>query len=329
MRAGWLALTLSWAACSARSEPATQDLLELERLSFVRPGRCSLPGTDLSLERPLVFDRFEVTRAELRHYWPDRALGGGRSWQEDAAHDAPERSDWPAFLDFHEAEELARARGMRLPTPREWLYVAVGGRDYKNPWGGLGRQFFANTLVFDTDGVNFSVKQPCNVGSYENGKSKPFGCYDLLGNVWEWVDGLVPGYEAAARGDELDAYLDNDFGTVASVMGGAYDSAWRPSFEFDAAVGVQRFHARRLAKDDTGPSFGARMCADAEAYLQAHAGRWGAGEAARARVVAVGRAWGRDDLARSHLKTLLADLRARPAAGVGLAWLEEGALSPP
>jgi len=329
VRAGWLALTLSWAACGARSEPATRALYELERLSFVRPGRCSLLGTDLSLARALVFDRFELTRADLRHYRPERVQGDERAWQEDSAHDAPERGDWPAFLDFHGAEELARARGMRLPTPREWLYVAVGGRDYKSPWGGLGRQFFANTLVFDAEGVNFSVKQPCNVGSYENGKSEPFGCYDLLGNVWEWVDGLVLGYEAAARGDELDAYLDDDSGRVASVMGGAYDTVWRPTFEFDPAAGVQRFHARRLAKDDSGPSIGARMCADAEAYLLAKAGEWGADEASRARVVAVGRAWGRDDLARSHLKTMLSALRARPGAPAGLAWLEEGVLSPP
>jgi hypothetical protein len=329
VRAVWLAPLLC-AACGAHDEPATRALYELERLSFVRPGRCSLPGSDLSLARALVFDRFEATRADARHYGLEREPADASLWQEDAAHDAPERGDWPAFLDFHGAEALAAARGMRLPTPQEWLYVALGGRDYKTPWGGLGRQFFANTLVFDADGVNFSLKQPCNVGSYENGKSKPFGCYDLLGNVWEWVDGVVLGFEAAARDGKVNSYFDDDSRAFASVMGGAYDTLWRPTYEFDPSAGVQRFHARRLDKRARGPSIGVRLCADAEAYFVAQASAWGADEAAHARVAAVGRAWAQDDpQARPHLRTLLAELRGRPGAALGLAWLEEGVLSEP
>jgi hypothetical protein len=47
-------------------------------------------------------------------------------------------------------------------------------------------------------------------------------------------------------------------------------------------------------------------------------------------VRAVGRRWSRDDaLARAALRTLLAQLRARPGAPDALAWLEEGVLAEP
>jgi hypothetical protein len=219
---------------------------------------------------------------------------------------------------------------MRLPTPREWLHVAVGRRDNQKPWGGPGREFFANTVV-RSGGTDFSVGSPCNVGSYENGRSRPFGCYDLLGNVWEWTDGVVlgcvPEPEAVGRPrDELDDYG----GTRASLMGGAYDSAWRPTYELDKAINRLRFHARRADKDELGPAIGARMCADAEEYLWSRAPAWGGDERARERVRGVARRWVEDDaLARPALKALLAELRARPGAPLALAWLEEGVRAGP
>src|SRR5262249_47206847 len=190
-----LALLSVLAACAQSGERESRALHELERLAFVPPAECSLwPNSDLSLTRAIVFDRFEFTRADLRYYWPDRPSRAQTiRWQTDPGLDSPERADWPAPLDFYESAELAQQRGMRLPTSKEWLHVAVGGpRDYQVPWGGSGREFFANTVVLQ-GGEDYSLRSPCSVGTFENGKSQPFGCYDLLGNVWEWVDGIVLG----------------------------------------------------------------------------------------------------------------------------------------
>jgi hypothetical protein len=322
-----LALLLSLAACEDEVEPGSRELYELERLCFVPPADCTLlPSTDLSLEWAIVFDRFEFTRADLRHYWPGRRRRADALWwSTDAARDAPDRVDWPAFVDFHEAAELAQQRGMRLPTPREWLHVAVGRLGFQNPWGGAGREYFANTIVLQ-DGQDFSLQSPCNVGTFESGKSRPFGCYDLLGNVWEWVDGIVLGCDPPAF-DRPSDELDDAHGTLSSIMGGAYDAGWRRTYEFDRAEKRQRFHARRVDKRTLSPSIGVRMCADAESYLWSMAPRWGEGSAARARVRAVGRHWAADALARSALKTLLARLRSQPGAAVALGWLEEGVLA--
>jgi len=310
-------------ACAREAPAGSRALYELERLVFVSPAECFLvPNTDLSLRAPILFDRFELTRADLRAYWPDRRRRADLlPWSTDAALDSPERADWPAYLDFGEAQELAAQRNMRVPKPHEWLHVAVGRRDFLSPWG--GREFFANTVV-QQDGKDFSLGSPCRVGSYENGKSRPFGCYDLLGNVWEWVDGVVLGCDpppiAGAAFDERD----DAAGTMTSILGGAFDTRWRPTFEFDRTVNQQRFHARRVDKRTLSPSIGVRMCADAPQYLWTAAPRWGTDAHAHARVREVGARWASDDSARHSLRALLAELRARPAAPVQLGWLEEG-----
>jgi hypothetical protein len=149
--------------------------------------------------------------------------------------------------------------------------------------------------------------------------------------VWEWVDGIVLGCTPSSEPNENEEdELDDLAGTMTSVMGGAFDTIWRPTYELDRSIKQQRFHARRIDKLTLGPSYGARMCADAEPYLAAMAERWGEGERARERVRAVGRRWARDDaLARAALRTLLAELRSRAGAPDGLAWLEEGVLAEP
>lgn len=317
------------AACAREAESGSRALHELERLAFVPPADCILwPDSDLSLQRAIVFDRYELTRIDLRHYWPQRrSRAEALQWHTDAALDAPERANWPAVVDYSEAAELAALRDMRLPTATEWLHVAVGRRNYQKPWGGSGREFFANTVVAQ-EGQDYSLKSPCSVGTFENGKSQPFGCYDLLGNAWEWVDGIVRGYVPTSEpgADELDDLA----GTMTCVLGGAYDTRWRPTFELDRSINHQRFHARREDKRTLGPSLGARMCADAEPYLWSMAARWGSDAEAHERVRAVGRRWALEDaLARASLRKLLAELRARPVAPAALAWLEEGVLAEP
>jgi hypothetical protein len=329
-------MAASLLACSPPPSPGSRELQELERLAFVPPARCLLvevsppPFADRSMDRAIVFDRFEFTRGDLAHYWPDReARARALAWQSDLARDAPERSDWPAMLDFHEARELAALRGMRLPTPREWTHVAVGRRDFAVPWGGRGAELWANTR--DMAPQSTTLRSPTPVGTFENGKSRPFACYDLLGNVWEWVDGVVPGIESSSDLDLADE-LDDALGSETCVMGGAFDSAQVSTWWLDSTNRrTLRFHARKIDKRTLSPSIGARMCADAEAYLLSHAARWGADGDARRRVRSVGGRWSEDALARAALGEILDRLLAEadPDALRPLGWLREGVVGSP
>jgi formylglycine-generating enzyme required for sulfatase activity len=67
----------------------------------------------------------------------------------------------------------------RLPTEAEWEYVARGGTDTKYWWGNSIGSNKANCSGYSSKTVP--------VGSF---KANPFGIYDTVGNVWEWVQDI-------------------------------------------------------------------------------------------------------------------------------------------
>lgn len=306
--------------CGGESPAATRALVELERLSFVPAGPSRLegfvgPGSDCSLEEAILFDRFEFTRGDWLHYDPAAARAASQRLGDGllASLDASSR-DLPAFLSFDQAEALAARRGMRLPRAKEWIHVAVGRRSLVYPYGGLQpQQSWANTLE-----LGFGAPTP--VGTFESGKSRRFDCYDLLGNVWEWVADVVPGY-ADVPATERWQPLAGD--RLASAMGGGFDSRARRTF---GSFPLQ-FHAVLLDRGTVSPALGARMAATADDYLWAMAERWGDSAAARERVRAVGARWGATAGSKVVL-SFLEQLVARPGAPASLGWLVEGARGP-
>jgi formylglycine-generating enzyme required for sulfatase activity len=228
-------------------------------------------------------------------------------WASAAAAFGADRATWPAFMSQLEARTLAERRRMRLLRAREWVHVAVGPRAHRFPWGPNFQSSIANTL-------ELGLERPAPVGTFENGRSLPFGCYDMLGNAWEWVSDRVPGYEDAPE----------DLGTPApgrvSALGGSFLTAWRPIYgpgsRVDRADPV--FFAVTLDPAHKAPDLGLRCAIEARAWLPAAARGWSGGAAARERLLAVGRRWGRAAL------PLLEEL-ARETGLAGLEVLAEGA----
>lgn len=115
--------------------------------------------------------RYEVTNRQYNNcYWAGVCIGN--VYHANLDHPV-------SGVSWRQADIYCKWVGGRLPTEAEWEKAARGtdGRTY--PWG----------EGIDCDKANYSscVGDTSPVGSYENGKS-PYGLYDTIGNVWEWVN---------------------------------------------------------------------------------------------------------------------------------------------
>ena len=305
IRAALAASLALGAACAERDPRQELALAELERLAFVPAAECifaapSVPPLVCSNGAALLVDRFEVRRGDWRRWY--LAQGGRDPWFEaEIARWEPGSEDWPAaFMDLAEARRYAASRGMRLLTAREWVRIAAGPRLLAWP-SGQNREAAANTL-------ELGLGRPVPVGTFEPGRS-PLGVYDLIGNVWEWVEDPIlypytlaaPGFERAMGGSWLARKR-----RIHDIVETSERKYW--------AFREQELDARARAID-----VGLRCAAVAGEWLWTHAPGWRASGDARERLVAVGAAWGRDAL------PLLDELCARPEAPRSLAALREGA----
>lgn len=146
-------------------------------------------------------DKYEVTNSQYR-----ACVDAGicetptknRSHTRENYFDSPEFDSYPViYINWDMAKAFCEWRGGYLPTEAQWEKAARGTDGQTYPWGEQepADETFGNFkyegYVEDPQGLTGDT---VTVGSYEKGVS-PFGVYDMIGNVYEWVaDWFSPTY---------------------------------------------------------------------------------------------------------------------------------------
>jgi iron(II)-dependent oxidoreductase len=189
-------------------------------------------------------DRYPVTCRQYRDFIesggyqnPDWWSADGWKWLQSAKVDRPLYwSENPAFnnhpvcgVSWYEAEAYCNFTGKRLPSEAEWEKAASW--DAKNqtyriyPWG----EEQPNGSLCN-HGNNIANTSP--VDAFGKGASAA-GCYDMLGNVWEWTASTFdayPGFESYPYRGYSQVYFDGEHRVLKGGSWATFPQALRSSF---------------------------------------------------------------------------------------------------
>ena len=182
-----------------------------EGMVFVKGG-CFVMGNDYTQEdeKPehkvclsdFYMDKFEVTQAR----W-EKLMGFNPS--KFSGTDLPVEQ-----VNYENVQKFIKKSGVncRLPTEAEWEYSARGGAQTRYFWGNM-----VNEKYTWYEENSKESTQP--VGSK---LPNQYGLYDMMGNVWEWVDDWYePYYQIRTQNNPTGPKI----GESKIVRGGSFDSS--------------------------------------------------------------------------------------------------------
>jgi iron(II)-dependent oxidoreductase len=234
------------------------------------------PAHEVELE-PFVIDVHPVTNGAFLDFVrgggydePDYWSEGGWSWRCEQDLEAPkywtrDGERWTErFMDrvqpldprrpvchvaYWEAVAYARWSGARLPTELEWEAAAGWDPDRgissPYPWGDEA----PTALHANLDAQLFETTP---VGSYPSGRSA-MGCWDMLGNVWEWTSSDFrgyPGYRTFPYPEYSEAFFGDEYKVLRGGSWATRFGAIRNTFRnWDYPIRRQIFSGFRCARD--------------------------------------------------------------------------------
>jgi len=121
-------------------------------------------------------DREHMTREKLIDYIVNRDNNPDLPVSDVSWYDAIAFCKWVSSL-----TKLI----IRLPTEAEWEKAARGSNGYIFPWGNTD-PFMDYAKYYNGNSSEFLWKSP--IGKYSPLGDSPYGCTDMIGNVFEWTN---------------------------------------------------------------------------------------------------------------------------------------------
>lgn len=151
--------------------------------------RDARPGFTVEIRRPFYMARYEVTQAQWKKVMGSNpSVFQGNKVKDDADLHPVDSVTWQdaqAFIKKLNAMEQTTV--YRLPSEAEWEYAARAGATEELPREELAQYAWQS-------GSYAPLPRPANpdtskVTTHVVGQKRPnaWGLYDMLGNVWEWV----------------------------------------------------------------------------------------------------------------------------------------------
>jgi formylglycine-generating enzyme required for sulfatase activity len=177
------------------------------------------PQHKITIAEPFAVSKFEVTFAE----WDTCAADGDcaarvsdEGWGRDRQpiinvgwDDAQRYVTWLSKI---------TGKRYRLLTEAEYEYAARAGTRTAYPWGDeVGR----NNANCAGCGSRWDLTQPAPVGSF---RPNQFGLYDMVGNVWEWVEDCLHEDYNGAPPDDGSAWMTGGDCSKRRLRGGSWAS---------------------------------------------------------------------------------------------------------
>jgi len=181
-------------------QPASSPTARLASMTMSLTGEMVLiPAGDFLFgkdKQPVTLPAFYIDQTEVRNAdYQSFCQATGRQLPAEFPAAQP---DLPVVnITISDGRDYAKWAGKRLPTNQEWEKAARGVDGRPFPWGKDKDPGHANVL----DNGQLKRHELMPVYSFDTGAS-PFHALQMVGNVWEFVDGAVtPLPEAVARSE--------------------------------------------------------------------------------------------------------------------------------